>query len=997
MVTITKTLILLVSCLLSFNLNSELKASQKSVHENGMLLLQTIEEAKNFVAEDAPLVAFLASVEQQSETDTTKKIADLTLLFENVKPNTKSFDPTSLALATVLYQDYLKKYSTCMEQVSNLYRRWSPNNRTTEARISSCQMGNRNIVKLIEVASKFFSNRPEKSNTSYNLMAIMIPALILTHDIDAADAYFQKKSRISKGTTPLDHFIQAEISRLQNQRQESEVIYRELIKGTGTVALWANLRLSEALFYRNQINLSFKYATNLLNKKSTDPMLDFWTTNHILRIAQKHWNPVQIIRQLAHMKRNSLADRAAIVAFYQNKTKSAQASLIEYSLRAQASVGSFAILLDRFRYSYKNPVSAKHQVALYLKTLEQSLAVQKLSSAQSIGIATSIGAIANLLVLSYAEKIQRQLKLEESANAKLFLKLLDQYEDQSQGPQILLFTRKVKSEIARKFGFYKLANQNLKLLLENQNIPQQQRDQITETLLDNNKRLFFAELSTFAKTLYKGESFRGEGLSEDAKYFLETCNFISLQVGQSPKVQMQCDYDKARVYKHYGMLADLEKQLWIIIHKYPASAVAKEAGLALIHGARDKPEQLALISDKLLKISDFQTGELGKLVRSSRRKAMLNAIRLTPNPFERANRLYMFAGAYQHFEMGKEAMLEAARSFQENGYLTLSLKVFRNLIEVSEKHRRDYTINLQTAKLAQKLLNFDLASYYLDRAKQLARTPSQLTRVTALSCRVHLATNIDLATNSCKNVPEYHQRLIAELSAQDHAEKLDDFVHQNVMQNDKFTPSEKITALARVYDAYNSINSNAREAKREQLYQLYSTHANSLSPEARRSMAKLAYNSVSDNLQNFESIYLTGNRDDEFLDSVRTKKQAIDELEKLYQRVLKTQDARWGVKALTDLSKANFDFANQLASPPEIEGVQSADLIKQLSGQVSSLKSKAKSLAASATSNMKKFNVLSESNRLILNHSLEIRDKETRFDDWVSEAYYVPNLKGAEQ
>jgi tetratricopeptide (TPR) repeat protein len=124
--------------------------------------------------------------------------------------------------------------------------------------------------------------------------------------------------------------------------------------------------------------------------------------------------------------------------------------------------------------------------------------------------------------------------------------------------------------------------------------------------------------------------------------------------------------------------------------------------------------------------------------------------------------------------------------------------------------------------------------------------------------------------------------------------------------------------------------------------------------------------------------------------SIQAKKQAFDELETSYHKVLQTKDPHWGSSALCDLALAAENLSENLSRLPDIEGRDRKKIQSQMASQVASWRAKAKSFVGSAAKTIDKFGTLHLDNRRIIQEAHRLKEDSLQFNDW------LPSLLEAE-
>ena len=140
----------------------------------------------------------------------------------------------------------------------------------------------------------------------------------------------------------------------------------------------------------------------------------------------------------------------------------------------------------------------------------------------------------------------------------------------------------------------------------------------------------------------------------------------------------------------------------------------------------------------------------------------------------------------------------------------------------------------------------------------------------------------------------------------------------------KPTANDKLTALARVYEAEKSKRAEAN------LMKALRSAGKNASGYGLRTAAGIIYKKNSGAIRSYQRYKLKGGTVNNLQSSIQRKNAELVKLENRLKPVIATQDAYWGVAVLYEVGKAKLDFAKMLENPPALKGVKTEELKKQL-------------------------------------------------------------------
>jgi hypothetical protein len=140
------------------------------------------------------------------------------------------------------------------------------------------------------------------------------------------------------------------------------------------------------------------------------------------------------------------------------------------------------------------------------------------------------------------------------------------------------------------------------------------------------------------------------------------------------------------------------------------------------------------------------------------------------------------------------------------------------------------------------------------------------------------------------------------------------------------------------------------------------------------------------------SIKLVGGTVDNLAASIQKKADGIPALDKVYNEVLSTKDAFWGVAALHQMGYAREILANDLDNPPSIAGATIEDVKKQLAPQVQAARAEAKKYYQFAVDSISKYSVYNDWAGRSVSGLARIQGQRLSFED----VALMPDFVGSE-
>jgi hypothetical protein len=478
--------------------------------------------------------------------------------------------------------------------------------------------------------------------------------------------------------------------------------------------------------------------------------------------------------------------------------------------------------------------------------------------------------------------------------------------------------------------------------------------------------------------------------------FMDACHIYQKLVPDAHKELSRCDLMTAHQALQQGQEAEARQKLWQIVYAFPHSVEGQTAADRLLELARKSPEDLYRTSDKLLSIRSFQTGPWVHKLRDLRRLSSYQRIPQLSSPDDQAEAYYVFSQKEKGHALASESLLKAVDMDQKAGRLARAIDRLETWLHDYPGSPHAPARLLDLVSMTENAMQIPRARRYLQWASSYQWSPSQKDFIQQKSCLFDILEQPLLAVQSCPRLeshitqgPALRLRLARALAYGAYSEELYRYTREHLIPRDDLSVDQKIMALDLLRRATSLIPARDEDL-RTTMTNYYLEQSESLGPESRRILGSLAYQAAQKTLAAFMAMPIYGSRSDELIGSIQAKKQAYDEIDALYQKVLQTRDPHWGSSALCDLALAAENFAEALSRIPEIEGLDRKKIMSQIASQIASWRAKAKSLSGAAGKTIEKFEILHADNPRIIQESRRLKDEVIQFDDW------IPGLEEAE-
>lgn len=483
---------------------------------------------------------------------------------------------------------------------------------------------------------------------------------------------------------------------------------------------------------------------------------------------------------------------------------------------------------------------------------------------------------------------------------------------------------------------------------------------------------------------------------EVQKGFETSCRLVRGLVYRDAQARRECDIVEKRLAERTGDRTKVERSLWILAQTNPTGYEGQAAARQLMRQASESGADGLAIVEKLLSIPEFQAASFGDSLRELRRNLLFQRISHAETSLEKAERYTIFARQEADHELGQRALREAAMQFENLGDIDRAFYTYESQLQERPGGSEAIALKKELVRLAVRVLRFEKARQYLTDLVRTDPAAEESQEYRREICRLDIGMVQKTATTSCQGEAfanprgkELQLRLAKALIRRGSPGEAAAWIRGVYTKRKDLSPDEAIHAWALLIEAARDLPVIANEA-RERLIELYSEHNTKLNAASRRLVAREAYASLKRSLDQFRAFHLAAASSDEYITAVQNFKQSFDELENLYRRVLQTEDAVWGSRALFELSLASQHFAEQLSAPPSLEGLNLKRLENELRTQVSGLRSLSKSQATAAEKTLRKFRVMGESNREIINHNRQLRGVDVLFQDYIPAPAFIP-------
>jgi hypothetical protein len=471
--------------------------------------------------------------------------------------------------------------------------------------------------------------------------------------------------------------------------------------------------------------------------------------------------------------------------------------------------------------------------------------------------------------------------------------------------------------------------------------------------------------------------------------FMDACRIYQRLVPDAHQELSRCDLMMAHQALRQGQDADARQKLWQIVYAFPHSVEGQTAAERLIELARRTPDELYRTSDKLLNIRSFQSGPWIHKLQDLRRQSSYQRITQLTTPDDQAEAYYVFSQKEKGHTLASEGLLKAVEMDQKAGRLARAIDRLETWLHDYPGSAEAPTRLLQIVAMSENAMQIPRARRYLQWTSSYRWSASQKDFIQQKSCFFDILERPLLGLQSCTKLeahitqgPALRLRLARALAYGGYSEELYRYTREHLIPREDLSVDQKIMALDLLRRSTTLIPARDEDL-RTTMTNYYLELSDSLGSESRRILGALAYQAAQKALAAFMAMPIYGSRSDELVGSIQAKKQAYDEIDALYQKVLQTRDPHWGSSALCDLALAAGNFAEALNRIPEIEGLDRKKIMSQIASQIASWRAKAKSLSGSASKTVEKFEILHSDNPRIIQEAQRIRDDVIQFDDWI--------------
>ncbi len=480
--------------------------------------------------------------------------------------------------------------------------------------------------------------------------------------------------------------------------------------------------------------------------------------------------------------------------------------------------------------------------------------------------------------------------------------------------------------------------------------------------------------------------------NETQQTYLQACEVYQNLIPDAGPQVSRCDLMQARQALQSGDAGDARQKLWQIVYSFPNSIEGQTAAERLLDIARNDPDELYLTSDNLLKMRSYQTGPWGiKLQEIRRQSAYLRVTKLVSTE-DRSEAYFFFSQKEKGSELANKSLLAAVQIDQESGRLSRAMDRLEIWLQDYPDSPDANTKLLDLIRIGEKSLQLQKTREYIRRTEGKNWTTEQADFLSEKACSIDIIENPLEALNTCQKLPDQlstgprlRLRLARALAYSGYSNQLNSYAMQSLIPRKDFSIDEKIEILDLLRKA-DAITPTSKEDAKTSITNYYIEQTDSVGPHSRRILGALAYQSAQKSLKSFLEQPIHATRSDELVSAVQAKKQAFDELEALYNKVLQTKDPHWGSSALCDLALAAESFAEALGRVPDIEGLDRKKITTQMVSQIAAWRAKSKSYASSASKTIEKYGTLHIDNRRILQESRRLREDPIQWNDWTPPA-----------
>ncbi|WP_141732901.1 hypothetical protein [Oligoflexus tunisiensis] len=503
-----------------------------------------------------------------------------------------------------------------------------------------------------------------------------------------------------------------------------------------------------------------------------------------------------------------------------------------------------------------------------------------------------------------------------------------------------------------------------------------------------------AQRRMFANLMLKNFGLTASNVELDES-FMDACRIYQKLVPDGRQELSRCDLMMARQALKQGLAVDAQQKLWQIVYAFPEAIEGQTAAERLIELTRSHPDEVYMTTDKLLNIRNFQSGPWGIRLKDLRRQSSFQRIAQLSTT-DQAEAYFVFAQKEKGDPLASRSLLTAVTLDQNAGRFARAMDRLETWLHDYPNAPEAPARLLDLISLAERTVQIPRARRYLQWTLAYRWTGEQNDFILQKTCLFDILEQPLLGLRSCEKLGAHltqgiplRLRLARALAYGGYSEQLQTYAMNQLLTREDLSVDQKMLVLDHLRRA-KSLTPTRDETIKTIMTNFYLELADSLGPESRRLLGGLAYHEAQQGLAAFQALPVYGTRSDELISSIQVKKQAYDELEALYNKVLQTRDPHWGSSALCDLALAAENFAEALNRLPEVEGLDRKKIMSQIASQIASWRAKAKSFSGAASKTIERFGTLHGDNPRIIQEAHRLKEDVIQFHDW------IPSLLDAE-
>jgi TolA-binding protein len=485
-------------------------------------------------------------------------------------------------------------------------------------------------------------------------------------------------------------------------------------------------------------------------------------------------------------------------------------------------------------------------------------------------------------------------------------------------------------------------------------------------------------------------------LSVRAANYINACATFAKFYPKEEKVIKTCDLDVTKVFFHSNNLEKSKQYLRTIAIKYPDSKEGPDSARQLIRLHAGDDQKVVALADELLKIPQYQKGELGKELRDLRTNIEIGSIEKINEPLKKAREYEDKAKKYPNNKDVDKLWYNAAINYAKGGDVSGALNAYLVVVKKFPKNEKAKDSLIEVAGIYERRLEFKTAvQYYQLLVKNYAKDQKEIAGGMAKACELSLALSPAGAEDECIAFARKFrdggkiviERMIAAADREGRYGKMASLIRGEYFKAYRLSSNEKISALHRIYSAGKGQAGGAAEAARE-IQSIFASDKG-VSGEALRYAAEIQFKSVDGEHAKFARLDLVGGTVDRLAQSIDRKAAALVQLKNTYERVFQTKDPYWGVAAIYRIAAANEQLSAQLSDPPEIQGAKKEEVVAQLAPKAADLKKEALNWYKIAEKTVLDFRVFNEWTPMVFNGMQRIQGINLSFEEHYEDPDYV--------